>query len=180
MNTEPAIHQKKPSGGILASLMWVILIPLGIAGVVGGTMLLFWGLASVEGVASVLLLVAAILVIRLGGSNEGKLEPIALGIGIAFFALMGATVDQTGNFLYNKPLEMVFCDQGTHFVRDVIVSNPLPGTTYVQQSFDCFNSENIRVKEVSMWSILLGRFVEYVVLGYLLVIINRLVPGKRR
>ncbi|MBK9504023.1 MAG: hypothetical protein IPO03_01220 [Bacteroidetes bacterium] len=42
---------------------------------------------------------------------------------------MGATVDQTGNIIYNQPVEICFCDQGTSLNRDENISNPMPGTT---------------------------------------------------
>lgn len=162
---------KKSFFSKLPSIAWVILIPLMIAAFIGAIMGGFWLIASVEGVASVLLLVIAFFVIRAGG-NE-KTDSFTVAIGIAFFALMGMSVDQPGNFIYNKPIEMIVCQAGSHFNRNIEVSNPLPGTTYIIQNFDCYDDSGAKTSQTSMWAIIIGRFIEYVLIGYALIYLNK-------
>ena len=48
----------------LPSIVWVVLLPLGLAALIGGIILIFFMLASVEGFASILILVIGFLVVR--------------------------------------------------------------------------------------------------------------------
>lgn len=155
--------------------MWVILIPLALAAFIGGIMGGFWVIATVEGAASILLLLIAFPIVRFGSGIEksGNADKIGAAIGIAFFALMGMAVDQPGNFIYNKPIEMVVCPAGSHFNRGVAVSHPLPGTTYIIQNFDCYDDSGTKTSATSMWALVIGRFIEYVLIGYALIYLNK-------
>lgn len=161
----------------IPSIVWVIILPAGLALFVGGIIFLFWALATVEGVASIALLIAGFLSfgalsspIFAGVPNKADTGggPIILAMGVVFFALMGMSIDQTGNVIYNKPLEMYYCPPATQLVRTVDISNPLPGTTYVIQDFNCVDVNQTVVKKLGMWDLVIGRFVEYVILGYIL------------
>lgn len=171
---------KKPEGFLskMPSIVWVIVIPLILFGFIAAMIGGFWAMATVEGVASVLLLLAAITVIGFGNQFEaksGKTNTIIRAVGITFFAIMGMSVDQTGNFLYNQPIGWVVCPAQTSLERHVDISNPLPGTTYIMQDYRCVNADGDKVKEIDMPQIIIGRFFEYVLLGYALIYLNKLI-----
>lgn len=86
---------------------------------------------------------------------------------IGFFALMGATIDQPGNLIYNKPVETCFCPPGSQLRRSTITSNPLPGRTDMTQDFTCVQNGK-PVESINMLAVMGIRFLEYLVLGYLL------------
>lgn len=153
----------------LPAWVWVILM---VGGIIGIWFLLvgsFLAITTIEGVASMVLLILGAIgfgVVPLrapDGDNR-----IARGIGLAFFALMGASLDQTGNTLYNKPVEYFLCPPETGLDRKEMVSNPLPGTTYVTQDFTCYDTEGKAVLTLNVFKILGIRFVEYFILGYIL------------
>ncbi|MEZ5015025.1 MAG: zinc ribbon domain-containing protein [Chitinophagales bacterium] len=169
-----AIAAKRSFFKRLPSWAWILIIVAGIALglflIIGG----FVALATVEGVASLVLLTAGL--IGFGIIPLRKPEPAVAftrAIGISFFALMGATVDQTGNFVYNKPVEMVCCPTGTSLERQEDVSNPVPGSTYIQQDFTCWDENGSPVKSINVFAVLGIRFLEYIFLGYLLIGLRR-------
>ena len=91
-----------------------------------------------------------------------------IAIGIVFFALMGMAIDQTGNFIYNKPIEIFYCSQDEYLNRGVDVTNPLPGRTDITQEFVCINKISGQKRYVDMGSVILVRFTEYIIIGYAL------------
>ncbi len=130
----------------------------------------FVGIATIEGFASLVILIFGIVGFGLVPLRKPeKPSPITRGIGLAFFALMGATIDQTGNYIYNKPVEICFCDNGTSLSRDENVLNPMPGTTIIQQDFTCFDAMGNPVKQINMFAVIGLRFIEYVFIGYILI-----------
>jgi len=100
----------------MPTIGWII-IPLGIALVIGSVILGFWALATVEGVASVLMLLVGTIVMRLTvnpdfreklnqiAENDNKSVIMKKNLGMAIAVVMGVAVDQTGNFIYNKPMQ---------------------------------------------------------------------------
>ncbi|MFN3939265.1 MAG: zinc-ribbon domain-containing protein [Chitinophagales bacterium] len=159
----------------LPAWAWVLIIVGGIIVIVGLIIGSFVALSTVEGFASaVLLLLGAI---GFGVSPLRKPENVPSlyrAVGLVFFALMGASIDQPGNGIYNKPIEMSFCESGTSLDRNENVSNPLPGTTYIQQDFTCYDDTGNPVKTINMFAVMGIRFVEYLLLGYLLLAIRKL------
>jgi hypothetical protein len=154
----------------LPAWLWIILIVGGIAGIIFAIIGSFIAIATLEGVASMVLLICGI--IGFGVAPLRKPEQTAgftRAIGLSFFALMGATVDQPGNPIYNQPVAWCFCPEGTSLDRDELVSNPLPGTTYIEQEYTCYNQEGVPVKQINVFAVLGIRFIEYVLLGYLLI-----------
>ena len=154
----------------LPAWVYIILIVGGIGALIFAIIGSFIALATIEGVASLVLLVLGI--IGFGVMPLRKPEQTATfarAVGLSFFALMGATVDQTGNRLYNQPVEWCMCPEGTSLSREEMVSNPLPGTTYIEQDYTCYNTAGEAVKQLNMFGVLGIRFVEYVLLGYLLI-----------
>src|SRR5687767_322802 len=119
----------------LPSIVWVFVILGGLFAFIASIIGLFWALANIEGFGSLIFFLIGYKFIRGTGNNVGD------AIIILFFALMGVAVDQPGNWLYNKPLEFWQCTDGTHLVRGVIVTHPLPGRTDVSQDFTCVDDQ---------------------------------------
>ncbi|MFZ1632986.1 MAG: zinc ribbon domain-containing protein [Chitinophagales bacterium] len=155
---------------------WIIIIVACIAGVLFVLIGSFIAVATLEGVASIILLVLGVIGFGIAPlrkpENPGS---FTRAIGLSFFALMGATVDQPGNIIYNKPVEMCFCTDGSSLSRDENISNPMPGTTIIQQDFTCFDKMGNPVKQINMFAVLGIRFLEYILLGYLLIALRSVI-----
>lgn len=172
--TKPSFFSKIPS------IAWVIIIPAVIAGGLAIIIGTFFGLATIEGFASMLLLVAGFFCFRgLSSDNGSPIDPFTLAISIVFFALMGMSIDQPGNFLYNKPLEMAFCPPQTVLLRGVDTYHLLPGRTDIVQNFVCYDLSGEQKKELGMFEIIIGRFAEYVLIGYILYFLNKFIQKKK-
>jgi hypothetical protein len=172
----------------LPSIVWVFIFVGGIIALIGGIIGLFHLISNVEGVGSVIMIVVAWGIMRLFSSAAEKAaeDPMSLkadswlkALFIIFFAGMGLAIDQTGNYLYNKPIEWLFCPSNTELARDVEVSNPVPGQTYVTQEYACINHDHQVKKEIDITAVLGVRFVEYVLIGYGLSALNRLYSRLR-
>ena len=81
---------------------------------------------------------------------------------------MGVAIDQPGNVVYNKPIEMIFCPQNSGLDRGVYVRHPLPERTDWVQMFDCVNDSGEVVYSINTFQIIGVRFVEYIIIAYLL------------
>jgi hypothetical protein len=166
--------------------VWIAIFIAGIALFIAGVVGLFWGLATVEGFASVVMLVAGWGVLRLTSNpthqpkRRDASDNIILALGIGFFALMGMAIDQPGNALYNQPLEWLFCPDGTSLTRGEEVRNPRPGTTTITQEFACLNHDGQVVEQISMGYVILVRLGEYVLIGYALVYLSRAYDWAKR
>ncbi len=166
---------------------------LGLIVFIGGITLIFFGIATIEGVASILMLIAGYLAFRFTApwdstevfSNKSGMSSFLVAIGVGFYALMGMAIDQPGNFLYNKPLEILFCPAGSQLVRDTITLNPLPGRTDILQDFPCVTKfvtaeEDVRVvKRIGMFEVIGTRFIEYLVLGYFLLWLGNFMAKRK-
>jgi hypothetical protein len=165
LEDKPKIFWKK-----IPSWVWVIIIPACIAGILALFIGTFFAITTIEGFASIILLAAGIIgFVLLPLRNPYKPNAFVRAIGITFFAFMGAAIDQTGNIIYNKPVEMCFCNTGSRLARNEDISNPLPGTTYVEQDFTCINNAGEPVKQINTFAVIGIRFLEYVLLAYLLI-----------
>jgi hypothetical protein len=161
----------------LPSIIWVILLPLGLVAFIGGIMLAFYLLTNIEGLASVIMVFGGFVFLRAGTgtpAKQDKSSSFLLAAGIVFFALMGVAIDQPGNFLFNKPLEVIYCRDGAELSRNIITLHPLPGRTDIIQDFACVKDNNI-TSEISQFSVITVRFIEYVLIGYFLVFVNKLI-----
>lgn len=173
----------------LPVLAWIVIIPLGIILFIGSIITLFAAIATVEGVASILILLVTFVIMR-GLQNvpaETKADPTSkffVALGICFFALMGMAIDQTGNPIYNAPMQIIFCPANSQLSREADISHPLPGRTDISQEFTCVNSNKQVVKQIIIWEILIYRFFQYVVIYYLLQLFvkatNGISIGKKR
>ena len=160
----------------LPSWAWILIIIGGLIAFIAIIVGSFVGLATVEGFASVVLLCCGVIGFGVYPLRKPEAtDPIFRAIGISFFALMGATIDQTGNLIYNKPVEVCFCHDGTSLIRKQEVSNPLPGTTYIQEDYTCYDDAGNPVKRINTFAVLGIRFIEYVFIGYLLLLLRRFI-----
>jgi hypothetical protein len=174
---QPAV--KKSIWAKLPSWAWVFIgmgaIALLLLIIIGS----FYSLAHFEGVASILFLIAGGLVFRVFSGTAPSNNTALRAILIGFFALMGATIDQTGNYLYNKPVEIWMCPDSTSLQRSTVTSHPLPGRTDMTQNFTCYK-EDVPVEMLDMLPILGIRFLEYMLLAYLLIGLRWLVWRYKR
>jgi hypothetical protein len=171
-----APQQKVPVWKRLPSWAWILIIVGSVIGLIAILIGSFVGISTIEGFASLILLVFGVIGFGVYPLRKPeKVSPFARAIGLSFFALMGASVDQTGNLVYNKPVEVCFCEKGTSLYRQENISNPLPGTTYVQQDFTCYDKQGNPVKKINMFAVAGLRFIEYVILGYLLLGLRRVI-----
>lgn len=153
----------------LPSIVWVFVIPLALVAFVAAIITIFTLLATLEGFASLIMIISALIFLRATKDVKpikDKVSNIITALGICFFALMGVAIDQPGNILYNKPLEIFFCPTGSTLTREVKVSNPLPGRTDYIQGFFCVDSNKEVVDTITVPEIIIIRFSEYVLLGY--------------
>ncbi|MBN1638012.1 MAG: hypothetical protein JW866_03535 [Ignavibacteriales bacterium] len=177
----------------IPSILWVIIIPLGIGLFIGSMIGFIYLSAYVEGFISIIFLIISFFIVKRASrprksqfqnqeSRKGKIPSIALAAFIVFFALMGAALDQPGNFIYNEPLEWIFCDEGCGLQRGVDVLHPRPGETYLIQDFVCIDDNNQIRKYIDPFHVFLFRFVEYIIIGYLLygaIIIIRIMRERK-
>jgi hypothetical protein len=162
----------KPAAGKdweLPSFIWLLIIVGGIAAfigtIVGGIVLV----STVEGVASVGFLLIGFLAARVWSGERPQSPPAVRAIGLIFFALMGMSVDQPGNVLYNLPIGMLSCPAGSSLNRSTSVSHPRAGRTVLRQDFTCVDPTGQQVGRVPVPHIIGVRFLEYIALGYLLI-----------
>lgn len=164
MEPSQPFWKKIPSWG------WVIIAAVGIVALMALITGTFFALTALEGTASIVFLAAGLYgfgVIPL--RKPGNPDALTRGVGIAIFTFMGATIDQPGNIVYNKPVEMCCCADGTSLTRATDISNPVPGTTRVTQVFTCFDAAGNPVKQINLFAVLGIRFVEYLLLAYFLI-----------
>lgn len=159
----------------IPSILWIPIIIGAIALFIGGIWVIFYGFGYVEGFGSLIMLVLGFIGFRVGNNsddlNAGK---FGIALGITFFALMGMALDQTGNFIYNKPLEWIFCNENSELVRETIQGGVRGGGVSIKQNFACLNSTGEVVRQINMFEHLAARFVEYIFLGYILLGLSRL------
>jgi hypothetical protein len=161
------LPQKTSFWSRLPSWAWIFIglaaIALLLGFIIGG----FWALANVEGIASLIFLVAGVVCFGVFSGRPATWPPLLRAIGIGFFALMGATVDQTGNVVYNKPVEICLCPPGTKLERTTVTSHPYAGRTDMTQDFTCVKNMEA-IKALNPFAIMGIRFLEYMMLAYIL------------
>ncbi|HEX8250300.1 MAG TPA: hypothetical protein VF599_19155 [Pyrinomonadaceae bacterium] len=160
----------------IPSFVWILIIVGGIALFIGAIIGVFYGLAFVEGFASVILLACGWGAFR-AGNNSPNLESSSFGIAIviSFFALMGMSLDQPGNYVYNKPMEWIFCPSESRLERGVMSVGTRGGRgVSVSQNFTCVSETGGEIlRKISTFEQLAFRFFEYVLLGYILLGLSR-------
>ena len=162
------------------SFVWILVIVTAIALFIGAMIGGFYAITHIEWVGTILMLLCGWGCLRFGANSpeiksDSALGKVGLAILITFFAMMGVALDQTGNFIYNKPLEWIFCPADSELTRDVVRRAARGGGVSVEQKFTCVAENGGQVRRtIGMWETLLFRFFEYVVLGYALLGLSRL------
>lgn len=161
------------------SFAWILLIVAGIALFIGGMIGGFYAVTHLEGVGSIFLLVCAWGCLRFGANapeikSDGAPGKVGLAILITFFAMMGAGLDQPGNYIYNQPMEWIFCPADSDLTREVLRRAARGGGVSVNQQFTCVAENGGQVwRTIGTWEHFFFRFFEYVALGYLLLGLSR-------
>ncbi|MBS1792572.1 MAG: hypothetical protein JSS81_01890 [Acidobacteria bacterium] len=162
--------------GKIPSFLWIPLIVGAVALSIGAIWIFFYGIGYVEGFGSLILLVLGWIGFRIGNRSDGiESRGFAVALGITFFAMMGMALDQPGNFIYNRPLEWLFCPPDAELVRETIRRGLRGGGVSLTQDFACVarGTEQV-VRQISGFEHFGIRFLEYVALGYLLLALSRL------
>ncbi len=176
------VVSKKSFFSRIPSWLTAILILLAAFAFIGFNIILVVGISTFEGFASMIFMVIGLLTFvifalkRRVTTASGR--PIT-GALVVFFAFMGAVIDQTGNFAYNKPVEWTSCPDGTSLDRNTDVFHVQPGKTMYIQDFTCYDAQGNAVKQINMFWVIFIRFLEYILLGILLVIVRRLIQELR-
>jgi hypothetical protein len=160
----------------IPSFLWIPIIVAAIALLIGGVMAFFFGLSYVEGFGSLLILALGWIGFRSGNNTpSADVGSIGIAVGITFFALMGLALDQTGNFIYNQPMEWIFCPENTELARETIQRGARGGGVSMSQNFTCASSNNGEIlRKITVFEHLAYRFIQYVVLGYILLYASRI------
>lgn len=158
----------------IPSFLWIPIIVGAIALFIGGIFAVFYGIGYVEGFGSLILLGLGWIGFRVG-NNSDSLEAGNLGIaiGITFFALMGMALDQTGNFIYNKPLEWIFCPETSELTRETISRGARGGGVTLSQNFSCVAENGEVLRKISGFEHFAFRFLQYILIGYILLYLSR-------
>ncbi|HYD35209.1 MAG TPA: hypothetical protein VD999_04035 [Vitreimonas sp.] len=169
------------------SIVWIILLVAGLCGFIGSIIFSFFLLANVEGLASLIIIGVGWLAVvgsvslpdKTSQPHSGAIDSFTKGALICFYALMGMAIDQPGNFVLNYPLRWL-CPPATVISREVDVTHPLPGRTDITQDFRCVDASGKVIDRPSLFQVIGIRFVEYVIIAYLLVEIRKLQLRWRR
>ncbi len=150
------------------------LILVGSLAGMGLVILTIISIATVEGFASLVFMVLNVLVFIVWPLRLKKKANLngALGVAFIFMAFMGAGIDQTGNPVYNKPIEWCMCGENEELTRATQVSHSNARTSYAQD-YRCRETPEEEGRSISIFAILGLRFVEYMLLILLLVLIQR-------
>jgi hypothetical protein len=166
--------------GRMPSWLLAIMAIVGALALMAAVILLIASMSTFEGVASFIFLVLGVLIfvvypLRIHKKVKQSGGRSIVGAVVVFFAFMGAVIDQTGNWVYNKPVEWCNCHEGTSLNRNTDVTHPYAGKTTYTQNFTCYNLQGEVVNQISMLWVILIRFGEYIVLGLLLVGLQRII-----
>ncbi|HEY8563037.1 MAG TPA: hypothetical protein VIL74_21855 [Pyrinomonadaceae bacterium] len=159
----------------IPSFAWILMIVAAIAALIGALWGGFYAVTHLEGVGSIFLLICAWAALR-AGANSPDLgnSPLGIALVIVFFAMIGIAFDQPGNYIYNRPLEWIFCPAETELTRDVVRRAARGGGVSISQNFQCVAADGKARRAISMWEQLFFRFFEYVAIGYALLGASRL------
>lgn len=136
--------------------------------VIGSFIGVVYLVGNVEGFASIAFLVIGVIIFGVFSKYPQRNSSVVLAFLIVLFTATGGAVDQTGNYIYNLPIEYIMCPDGTELDRNVYIRRPLPERTEFVQEFKCVDQEMNVVEELNLVGILGIRFVEYLVLAFLL------------
>ncbi len=171
---------KKTFFGRMPSWLLALIAIATVLGFMAFIVLLIAGISTFEGVASLIFLAIGVLLfivypLKTKAKEKASSGKSILGAVVVFYAFMGGVIDQTGNKVYNKPVEWCNCPAGTSLDRKTDVTHPYGGKTIYSQDFTCYDEKNEVVKQVSMVWVILIRFGEYILVALLLVALQRLI-----
>jgi amino acid transporter len=150
-------------------LGWIFIglaaIALGLGAIIGS----FWAVGTVSGVASIVFLIIGFIGFGVHRRGTFTSDKFFRAIAIGFYALMGASIDQTGNYLYNLPIEKIECPQGTTLNRRADVNHPYAGSTVITQDFSCYNELGEREDTISSFGVMGYRLLEYIIIAYIFI-----------
>lgn len=165
----------------IPSFLWIPIIVGAIALFIGAWLGFFYGIGYVEGFGSLIILVLGWIGFRVGNNSKDlEIGNFGIAIGITFFALMGMALDQTGNFIYNEPIQWIFCPENTELTRETISRGVRGGGVSLSQNFACVTDGGEVVRKISGSEHFAFRFVEYIVLGYILLFASRIYGKIKR
>ncbi|MBM9577811.1 hypothetical protein JWG45_11685 [Leptospira sp. 201903070] len=151
--------------GTLGTFGWILIILLGLGAVIITPILLITAISHLEGFAGLLLLIGGYFGAR--SAIRSQFGPPAKAVFIVFFSIMGMSLDQPGNYLYNFPFRY-FCPSSTTMQRSVQISHPLPGRTDRTQAFSCYDQNAKEISRIQLPAILGVRFMEYFLIAGIL------------
>ncbi|MBM9500382.1 hypothetical protein JWG44_09000 [Leptospira sp. 201903071] len=161
----------------LGTFGWILIILLGLAAVILTPILFIAAISHLEGFAGSLLLIGGYFGAR--SAIRSQFGPPAKAVFIVFFSIMGMSLDQPGNYLYNFPFRYL-CPSSATIQRSVQISHPLPGRTDMTQAFSCFDTSGKEISRIQLPAILGIRFTEYLLIaGILLLVQARLLSRQR-
>lgn len=155
-------------------LVGFLMIPLGIVAM--ALLVIITALITgQEGFASLLFLLGGIFLFvyfpfRYKSRIQWTSVPTVL---FPFFVLLGATLDQTGNKIYNYPIEWKECSDNEQLVRK-IAHYSRGGKSSNSIEFFVKNEQTGKERMVHWWTIIWIRAVEYVLIGVILIVIQRI------
>ncbi len=165
----------------LPSLVWIIII---VAAVAAGIGLLYGGfvaLTHIQWLGSAIALVIGFFWFRMDTSELGSSEPFVKAMLIVIFAAVGSAIDQPGNPVYNKPMEWIYCPSGSELVHEVERGPARGGGIRVSQRFTCVDPVDGSVeRQIGMMEFFGVRFGEYVLIGYSILGVLRLIRRFRK
>ena len=161
----------------IPSVLWIPMIIGGIALFIGAIWVIFYGFGFVEGFGSIIMLILGWIGFRICNNSDDLKGGFAVALGITFFALMGMALDQTGNFIYNQPLEWIYCPSNSDLMRETVQSGVRGGGVKISQNFTCVAQNGEIIRKITFFEHLAVRFVEYVLLGYVLLYLSRFYTG---
>lgn len=164
--------QTNNSAKTVVSVFFIGLIIIAGFALIGLLMMsFFFGISFFPGFASAFLLTGLIGMVwryQISWNNSGK-----AGIAIVCFAFLGMCLDAAGNEIYNYPLEWFFSDENSRLLVETNVEQ-YGATTAVNYDFVFVNLMGEKIKSLSMWFIMPFRYIEYWLIGALIVTIATL------
>lgn len=155
-------------------LFILLIIPLAIVGII---LIALIGalITGQEGFASALFFLLGLLVfIYVPFRYKSKIQLNSLPVVLfPIFILLGAILDQTGNKIYNYPIVLKECKQDEVLTHKILHYSS-GGKSSNAIEFYATNTKTGQNRLILWWTILWIRSVEYLALGLILILIQRL------
>lgn len=135
--------------------------------VVIGFYFVSYSTAYFEGIGSITLLILGILAVwKFGSDIVSNISPFLVFFIVWIF--LGLMFDAAGNFIYNKPFQML-CPTETMVVRDAVYEEDHDGDWRTNQYFSCYSmTQGKAVKDLPRYVTMGIRAFEYLIIGFVL------------